>query len=64
MDKTTIKEITLEGYKGIEGLILGPKTRYITIILKDGKLFSVFTIPATPENKITTEQILPTFDFK
>lgn len=64
MDKTTIKEITLDGYKGIEGLILGPKTRYITIILKDGKLFSVSTIPPTQGNKELTDMILATFDFK
>jgi len=64
MDPSTIKEAMIDGYKGIEGLILGPKTRYITIVLKGNKLFSVSTLPPTPENKAITDQILPTFNFK
>lgn len=64
MDKNTIKEVTIGGYKGIEGLILGPKTRYITILLKNNRLFSVSTIPPTQENKVLTDQILATFSFK
>lgn len=64
MDPKSIKEVTLGGYKGIEGLILGPKTRYITIILKGNKLFSVSTMPPTLENKSRSEIILATFNFK
>lgn len=64
MDKSTIKDASINGYKGIEGLILGPKTRHITIIQKDGRLFSVSTIPPTQENKELTEKILATFDFQ
>jgi len=64
MDPSTIKVATIDGYKGIEGLILGPKTRYITIVLKGNKLFSVSTLPPTPANKAITDQILPTFNFK
>lgn len=64
MDKSTIKDASIDGYKGIEGLILGPKTRYITIIQKDGRLFSVSTIPPTQENKELTNKILQTFDFE
>lgn len=64
MDVSTIKEATIDGYQGIEGLIVGPKTRYITTVLKDSKLFSVSTMPPTVENKKLTEQILATFDFK
>lgn len=64
MDKNTIKEVTIGGYKGIEGLILGPKTRFITILLKNNRLFSVSTIPPTKENKDLTDRILPTFNFK
>jgi len=63
MEATTIKEATIDSYQGIEGLIVGPKTRYITTVLKDGKLFSVSTMPLTEENKKLTEQILATFDF-
>lgn len=64
MDPTTVKEVSINSYKGVEGLITGPKTRYITIILKDGKLFSVSTSPSTEENKSITQQILSTFSFK
>lgn len=64
MDTSTIREATIDGYQGIEGLIVGPKTRYTTIILKDGRLFSVSTTPPTQENKELTEGIMDTFDFK
>jgi len=64
MDPSTIKVATIDGYKGIEGLILGPKTRYITIVLKGNKLFSVSTLSPTPANKAITDQVLPTFNFK
>ncbi|PIP63478.1 hypothetical protein COW97_02235 [Candidatus Roizmanbacteria bacterium CG22_combo_CG10-13_8_21_14_all_34_12] len=64
MNPETIKDVTISGYKGIEGLILGPKTRYITILLKNNRLFTVSTIPPTQENKILTDQILATFNFK
>jgi len=63
MDPTTIKEVNIGGYKGIEGLITGPKTRHITIILKDDKLFSISTLLPTEDNKSITEQILSTFQF-
>lgn len=64
MDTNTIKEVTIGGYKGIEGLILGPKTRYITILLKNNRLLTVSTIPPTQENKALTDQILKTFEFR
>lgn len=64
MDSNSIKEATISGYSGIEGFIMGPKTRYITIILKNNRLFTVSTIPPTQENKMLTEQILTTFKFK
>ena len=64
MDPKTIKDVTVGGYKGIEGLILGPKTRYITVLLKNNRLFTISTIPPTQENKIITDKILATFSFK
>jgi len=64
MDPKTIKDVTVGGYKGIEGHILGPKTRDITILLKNNRLFTISTIPPTQENKILTDQILATFSFK
>lgn len=64
MDQSTVKEITIGGYKGIEGLITGPKTRYMAIIIKDGKKITFSTIPPTEENKVTTDQLLSTFSFQ
>ena len=64
MDQPTVKEITIGGYKGIEGLITGPKTRYMAIIIKDGKKITFSTIPPTEANKATTDQLLSTFSFQ
>jgi hypothetical protein len=64
MDASTLKETSIAGYNGIEGLTTGPKSHYTTIIVKDGKLFSVSTWPPTAENKAITEQIIESFDFK
>lgn len=64
MDTATIKDVTVGGLKGIDGLILGPKTRYITILLKNNRLFTVSTIPPTQENKALTDEILATFKFE
>lgn len=64
MDPASIKETSIDGYKGIEGLILGLKTRYTTIILKGNKLFSVSTLPPIPANKAISDQIISTFNFR
>lgn len=64
MDPATIKEATIAGYTGTEGLITGPKTRYITTVLKDGRLFSVSTYPPAPGNKELTDTIMNTFAFE
>jgi len=62
----TAKEITIDGYKGIEGLtvISGPKNHYVSAIVKDGHLFTVSTFPVTEEAKQLTNKIIATFDFK
>lgn len=62
----TVKEITIDGYKGIEGLtvISGPKNHYLSAIIKNGRLFTVSTFPVTEEAKQLTNQIIATFDFK
>lgn len=64
MDSATVKEASVAGYPGIEGLIVGPKTRFITTVIKDGKLFSVSTIPPTEENKALSTQIMESFSFR
>ena len=64
MDPATIKEVTVNGYKGIEGSVTGPKTHYVTALLNNGKIYTVSTWPPVPENKALTDQILATFSFK
>jgi hypothetical protein len=66
MSPNSIKEVTIDGYKGIEGLIQisGPKNHYATAIVKNGKLFTISTYPPTKENKQLTDQIISTFKFK
>lgn len=64
MDPTTIKEVMINGYKGIEGSVTGPKAHYVTDLLNNGKIYTVSTWPPIPENKALTDQILATFSFK
>lgn len=63
-DMTEVKDVEINGLKGFEGLITGPKTRHITTFLVKGRLFSVSTIPPTKENKELTDKILATFSFE
>lgn len=65
MDPASIKEASIDGYKGIEGIANpdNPKKHYSTVIIKDGKMFSVSTWPPTAENKELTDQIIATIDF-
>lgn len=71
MNTNTIKDTTVDRYFGVEGLINGKesefvsdRTRYVKVVLKDGGIFSISTLPPTHENKELTEQILATFDFQ
>lgn len=64
MDTTTVQETNIDNYVGIQGLITGPRTRFSTVIIKNGKLFTVSTMPPTQENKELTDQILTTFEFE
>lgn len=65
MDPTTIKDANVGDYVGFEGLVVSPnKTRYQTIVIKDGKPLSFSTLPPTEENKVITEQILSTVSFE
>lgn len=65
MDPASIKEASIDGYNGIEGMANAsdPKKHYLTVILKDGRLFSVSTYPPLPKNKELTDQIMETFKF-
>ena len=64
MSPESIQEAIVGGHRGVEGLITGPKGRYHTIVIKDGKLLSFSTFPLTEENKEITEQILSTVSFE
>lgn len=64
MDTATIKAVTIGGVQGIEGLVTGPKTRYMTVLLRNNRILTISTIPPTTENKTLTDQILSTFEFK
>lgn len=64
MVTSTIKDITIGGYKGVEGLINGDKTRYMAVIVKDGKKITFSTIPPTEANKTITDQIFSTISFQ
>lgn len=64
MDPKTIKDASVGGYKGVEGLTVGPRSRYNIYIIRDGKPVSFSTIPYTEENKAITEQILSTISFE
>src|SRR4030042_1226467 len=60
MNPDSIKEASIDGYNGIEGIANAndPKKHYITVVLKDGRLFSVSTYPPLPETKELTDKII------
>lgn len=66
MDPASIKETSIDRYNGIEGIANAndPKKHYLTVVLKDERLFSVSTYPPQPENKEITDRIVETFNFK
>lgn len=64
MDPASVKDITIGEYKGVEGLITGPKSSYRTTIIKDGKFITFSTYPPTLENKAITDQILSSISFQ
>lgn len=63
MEPQTIQEAVVDGHRGIEGLVVGSKTRFYTVVAKDGRPLSFSTIPPTEENKEITKQILSTVSF-
>lgn len=64
MDQATIKEATVGGLVGIEGLVTGPKTKYLTAVIKNNRLLTFSTFPPTPENKEITAKILDSIRFE
>lgn len=63
MEPDTIKEVTVGDYEGFTGHVVGPKARYQTLIIKEGKPLSFSTWPPTEENKAITDQILLSVSF-
>lgn len=64
IDASTLKDLTLGNYKGFQGLITGPKTRYVYVIYKDGKPITLTIVPPTPENQEISDRILSTISFQ
>ena len=66
MDPNSVKETSIDGYIGIEGIanFSDPKAHYSTVIIKDGKMLSVSTWPPVSENKELTDKIIETLDFQ
>jgi len=64
MDQTTIKDTTVGGIQEIEGLVTGPKTKYLTALIKNNKLLTFSTFPPTPGNKEITAKILDSIRFE
>lgn len=60
---SSIRNITVAGYPGIQGQFKGERNRYITEFIKDGALFSLMTADPVPENEALSNQILSTFQF-
>jgi hypothetical protein len=63
MDPDTVKEVMIGSYRGIDGKVIGPKERWLTIILKGNKLFTISTFPTTQANKDMTDEIIKTIKF-
>lgn len=62
LEQNSIKELTVGGFKAIEGLAnaTDPKAHYITVVLVNNKLFSLSTWPPKPDNKTLTDELIKT----
>lgn len=63
LEPASIKNITLSGFPALEGRVKGQRNRFVTYILTDKGMFSLFTAESTQMNKQITDQILATFKF-
>lgn len=64
LEPSSIREVTVSGYKALEGQIIGQRNRFVTYILTDKGILTLFTAQPTAENKSLTDQIMGTFMFK
>lgn len=63
LETPSTKNITISGFPALEGQVKGQRNRFVTYILTDKGMFSLFTAEPTQENKQITDQILATFKF-
>lgn len=64
MEPDSIKEVAVDGYKGIKGLVTGIKTRYVVLLINDHKTLTLSVVPPTQENIDTFDQILSSMRFR
>lgn len=63
LEPTSIKDITIGGFAGVEGQIRGNRNRFAAYILTNIGKWGFFTSPSTSINKGISDQILSTFKF-
>ncbi len=63
LNPETIEETTISGYPAIKGQLVGERNRFVTYILLEDGVFSLFTAEPTENNKLLTDKILNTFVF-
>lgn len=59
----SIKDVIISGFPAVEGQIKGQRNRFVTHILTNKGIFSLFTAEPTQENKEITDKILASFKF-
>lgn len=64
MNEATANKTTIAGLPAIQGQLKGERQRFVTYIIKDGYLLKLFTSEPTEENRLITEEIISTFQFK
>lgn len=64
LNPESIQEITVDGKPALQGQIKGQRNRFVTYILLDGQVLTLFTADPTQENKELTDQVIATFKFE
>lgn len=63
LEPSSIKDLTISGFPAVEGQVNGPRNRFVTKILTNKGMFTLYTAEPTTENKQLSDQILSTFKF-
>lgn len=64
MNEESVSETTISGLPAIQGQLKGERQRFATYIVEDGYILKLFTSEPTEENRLTSEKIISTFEFK